>query len=42
MKKNARGESLDVFCACRDCGREFIARVYPAKNQVEYLKNLED
>ncbi len=42
IKRNRAGEFLDLFCSCRDCGREFIARVYPAKNQVEYLKSLED
>ncbi len=42
IKRNRAGEFLDVFCSCRDCAREFIARVYPGNNQVEYLKSLED
>ncbi|MFB3903059.1 MAG: ATP-binding protein [Acidobacteriota bacterium] len=42
IKRNRTGEFVDVFCLCRECRREFIARVYPARNQVEYLKSLED
>ncbi len=42
VKRNRAGEFVDVFCSCRECGREFIARVYTGKNQVEYLKSLED
>jgi len=42
VKRNRSGEFVDVFCSCRDCAREFIARVYPGKNRIEYLKSLED
>ncbi|RPI23600.1 MAG: hypothetical protein EHM61_19340 [Acidobacteria bacterium] len=41
-RRNKAGEYVDVFCSCKQCGRDFIARMYSGKNQVEYLKGLED
>ncbi|RPJ60388.1 MAG: hypothetical protein EHM23_10525 [Acidobacteria bacterium] len=40
IKRNREGEFVEVFCSCRKCKEEFVARFYPAKNQVEYVKKV--
>jgi len=39
-KRNRKGEYVDLFCTCEKCGRDFIARLYSGKSQIEYVKSL--
>jgi len=32
MKRDRRGEFIEVFCSCRKCKEDFVARVYVPKN----------
>jgi DNA replication protein DnaC len=42
IRRSQSGEFVNIFCLCKQCGRDFVARVYAGKNRVEYLKSLED